>query len=210
MKGCRPLTKQEITQCFQTFDGLYEKRNRLFFLLGIFTGFRVSELLSIKVKDIYKFDKVVDDLSIKRRFMKGGRSAKRINGRTVHLNDKIKPIIKNYILNWDNIYKRPLSPEGNDYLFNSQKVNENGTGKAVSSRHMIYILKDIFEKNKLTGNLSSHTLRKTYAANMHEALGNDILKTKEALGHKDVSSTQNYLSFDLKEINEAIEKLNFI
>ena len=51
MAGCRPLSEYEI---YQVLSVLKNKRNKLLFILGIRTGFRISELLSLTVKDVYK------------------------------------------------------------------------------------------------------------------------------------------------------------
>ena len=48
MKGTRPLDNDEIRSVSTCFTGTYEVRNRGLFMLGVSTGGRVSELLSLR------------------------------------------------------------------------------------------------------------------------------------------------------------------
>ena len=51
MKGTRPLDNNEIRTVAEGFDGVFAVRNRGLFVLGVSTGGRISELLSLKVGD---------------------------------------------------------------------------------------------------------------------------------------------------------------
>ncbi len=52
MRGCRPLTNTEVEQVLGAFVGRSAPRDRALFVLGLKAGFRVSELLSLRVGDI--------------------------------------------------------------------------------------------------------------------------------------------------------------
>ena len=54
MKGTRPLDNAEIRRVFACFTGTYEVRNRGLFMLGVSTGGRISELLSLTISDVYQ------------------------------------------------------------------------------------------------------------------------------------------------------------
>jgi hypothetical protein len=47
-------------------------------------------------------------------------------------------------------------------------------------------------------------MRKTFAKRVHRRLGNDLAKTKEALGQKSITATMHYMSFLEEEIDQAI------
>ena len=49
MAGCRPLTDAEVQVVEQTF---VNARDRALFVLGVYTGFRISELLSLRRGDV--------------------------------------------------------------------------------------------------------------------------------------------------------------
>ena len=48
MKGTRPLDNNEIRLVAACFDSVFEARNRGVFMLGVSTGGRISELLSLR------------------------------------------------------------------------------------------------------------------------------------------------------------------
>ncbi len=53
MKGTRPLDNTEIQRVSDCFTGNpFEARNRGLFMLGVSTGGRISELLSLQIGDI--------------------------------------------------------------------------------------------------------------------------------------------------------------
>jgi len=53
MKGCRPISNEEIAKVAQSFKGRYRLRDQAFFKLGLKTGFRVAELLSVRLEDVW-------------------------------------------------------------------------------------------------------------------------------------------------------------
>ena len=54
MKGTRPLDNNEIRQVSACFTGTFATRNRGLFMLGVSTGGRISELLSLTIGDVYQ------------------------------------------------------------------------------------------------------------------------------------------------------------
>ena len=62
MKGTRPLDNDEIRRVSAAFTGTYEARNRALFMLSVSTGGRISELLSLRVGDVYQNGQPVTDL----------------------------------------------------------------------------------------------------------------------------------------------------
>ena len=62
MKGTRPLNNDEIRRVSAAFTGTYEARNRALFMIGVSTGGRISELLSLQIGDVYQNGKPITDL----------------------------------------------------------------------------------------------------------------------------------------------------
>ena len=54
MKGTRPLDNAEIQKVSDCFEGVFEVRNRGLFMLGVSTGGRISELLSLTIGYVYQ------------------------------------------------------------------------------------------------------------------------------------------------------------
>ena len=78
MKGTRPLDNTEIRTVADAFDGIFSVRNRALFVLGVSTGGRISELLSLKVEDVWQNGPPVTDLLFDRSIVKGGEVSRAV------------------------------------------------------------------------------------------------------------------------------------
>ena len=78
MKGTRPLDNKEIRLVSACFTGTYEVRNRGLFLLGVSTGGRISELLSLQIGDVWQNQKPVTDLLYDKSIVKGGEVSRAV------------------------------------------------------------------------------------------------------------------------------------
>jgi len=190
MKGCRPLTDPEVEAVLARIRG---PRNRALFLVGVRTGFRISELLSLRLRDVVQNGKTVDRIAVARRHMK-----KKREGRTVVLHPEARQALERWV-------KRLTGSGHKDpdtLLFRSRE----GENQAMNRRTAWHMLRRAYAAAGLTGKLGTHSMRKTFAKRVHKALGNDLLKTQKALGHASVESTVSYLDVDSGEIEDAILK----
>ena len=78
MKGTRPLDNDEIRLVSAFFTGIFEARNRGLFMLGVSTGGRISELLSLQIGDVYQNRNPVTDLLFDRSIVKGGEVSRAV------------------------------------------------------------------------------------------------------------------------------------
>ena len=78
MKGTRPLDNDEIRRVSTCFTGTFEARNRGLFMLGVSTGGRISELLSLTIGDVWQNRKAVTDLLHTKRIVKGGEVSRSV------------------------------------------------------------------------------------------------------------------------------------
>lgn len=74
MKGTRPLDNDEIRRVSAAFTGMFEVRNRGLFMLGVSTGGRISELLSLRLADVYQNSKPVTDLLFDKSIYREGQT----------------------------------------------------------------------------------------------------------------------------------------
>lgn len=181
MIGSRPLSDNEIELIVNSLPSL---RDKCLFTLGVKTGFRISELLSLKLSEMKQYGVVKNEITVKRAKMKG-----KIRTRSVPLAPPTHTILKAYVA---------TLPTGQKYLFESKK------GLRLSRHQAWRVIKEAAEANKLGGNISTHSMRKTFAFKIYNKLGKDIFKTQKALGHVSVLSTVSYLFFSSTEIDEAI------
>jgi integrase len=201
MKGCRPFSDEEVKLMAKSFSGRYAARNKALFTLGVRSGFRISEMLSLAVGDVFQHGKVVDHVTVDRRHMK-----KKTEGRGVPLHPEARAAISV----WLDVLARqlklahakdldPASP-----VFCSRVREDDGTRRAVARETAWRILEAAVGANELTGKIGTHSMRKTFASRMYDKLGKDLVKVQHAMGHRNINSTASYLSFREEDVVNAI------
>jgi site-specific recombinase XerD len=156
--------------------------------MGIRTGFRISELLSLRLQDAMQGEEIAQEITVARAHMK-----KKVEGRTVPLHPEAREALSAFVASIDS--PKPESP-----LFRSQK------GGPLKRNTAWLMLTNACKKAGIFGRLGTHCMRKSFAHKMYEIFGHDLLKTQEAMGHKSLTSTAAYLQVNQKEIREAILK----
>ena len=193
MKGTRPLDNDEIRRVSAAFTGTFEIRNRGLFMLGVSTGGRISELLSLRVDDVYQNGTAVTDLLFDKAIVKGGETS-----RAVPVNIDGRGAI-DALVAWHR--EKYHNTKVSRPLFCSRQKS----GRVPMHRQTAHdILKDAFTAAGLNGKLATHSLRKSFAQRVYEQSG-DIFLVQELLGHKSVSTTQRYLGVDWASAREAVE-----
>ena len=195
MKGTRPLNNTEIRLVSACFKGTYEHRNRGLFMLGVSTGGRISELLSLTVGDVYQNRKPVTDLLFDKSIVKGGEIS-----RAVPVNSDGRRAISE-IIAWHKEKYNTIAPSRP--LFPSR--NKNGS-VAMNRQTAHEMLKKAFQAAGLNGKLATHSLRKSFAQRVYEESG-DIYLVQELLGHRNVSTTQKYIGVNYATARETVEAI---
>ena len=78
MRGTRPLDNHETQKVAERFDDPFAVRNRSLFVRGVSTGGHVSELLSLRVEDVWQNNQPVTDLPFDRSVVKGGEVSRTV------------------------------------------------------------------------------------------------------------------------------------
>lgn len=191
MKGCRSLTADEMARVSQSFRGPYSARDQALFVVGIKTGFRISELLSLRVGEIWQHGQFLKRVAVLRRYVKG-----KIEGRSVILHAEAKTALAPWLMEMN--CQRDVSAD--TYLLASRK-GINRPPRPGQARHL---LRQAYAACRLIGKVSTHTMRKTFGQNFYEKSSRDLLKTQRAMGHKSPASTVAYLHIDEREIDDLI------
>ena len=195
MKGTRPLDNDEIRRVSACFTGTYEVRNRGLFMIGVSTGGRISELLSLTIGDVYQNGKAVTDLLYSKSIVKGGEVSRavpvNVDGR-----DAIEELIGWHRTRYGDIAdSRPLFP------------SRNKQGTVAMNRQTAHdMLKAAFMAAGLNGKIATHSLRKSFAQRVYEHAG-DIYLVQELLGHRNVATTQKYIGVSYASAREAVEAI---
>jgi len=146
-------------------------------------GLRVSELVNLKISNLYFKDGFVRIIGKgdKERIVPIGRTAiKFIN---IYFNE-IRVHIK-------------IKKDNDDILF----LNRRGSKL---SRNMVFmIIKALAEKINLNKSISPHTFRHSFATHLIEG-GADLRAVQEMLGHESITTTEIYLHMDREYLRDAI------
>jgi integrase len=181
---------------------IFPLRDQTLVLLGLHTGFRIHELLSIRVDQVWTGTEVRESLRVERSALKGGKGAfrRRVTSRRVPLHPNAAEAIQAYLE--QRLRLGPL-PE-NTPLFPSRKH-----GQVLSPSQASRVIGRILASAGLSesANWGTHSLRKTFARRVYEQSGNDIALTRCALGHRSITTTQQYLGFSESDAAQIIKNL---
>ena len=164
-------------------------------MLGVSTGGRISELLSLTIGDVYQNGKPVTDLLFDKSIVKGGEIS-----RAVPVNVDGRAAIEN-LIDWHREKYKAIAPSRP--LFPSR--NKNGS-VAMNRQTAHEMLKKAFTAAGLNGKLATHSLRKSFAQRVYEESG-DIYLVQELLGHRNVSTTQKYIGVNYATARETVEAI---
>jgi len=193
MKGARALTKEEIGSVKSSFWGKYAVRDRSLFLIGLYTGTRISELISLNVGDVYQHGKVVKTMELRKAITKGKKT------RQIPLNLEARETIEG-LVEWKKSQGEHLEPDAP--LFVSRK--KNGRITRIQAHR---ILKKAYDDNELTGKVTTHSMRKSFATTL--AQNNPLKIVKELLGHSSLAITDKYLSLTEEDLRSAVNGLTY-
>ncbi|PZD79453.1 site-specific tyrosine recombinase XerD [Mesonia sp. K7] len=181
------LNLEEIDLLIRTVDLSHPQgeRNRAIIETLYSCGLRVSELINLKISDLFfeeNFIKVTGK-GDKQRFV------------------PVSPVTKKYILLYKNEIRIHQTPKKGkeDILFLNRRGNQ-------LTRAMIFtIVKDLAEKANLNKNISPHTFRHSFATHLLEN-GADLSSIQQMLGHESIATTEIYMHIDNKKLFDVLEK----
>ncbi|SDQ93249.1 site-specific tyrosine recombinase XerD [Flagellimonas zhangzhouensis] len=161
------------------------ERNRAILETLYGCGLRVSELVGLKLSDLFfeeDFIKVTGKGS-KQRFV------------------PISDVNKKYI----NIYHKeirvhlPIQKEHEDFVFLNRR------GKQLTRAMIFTIIKRLAEQIGLKKNISPHTFRHSFATHLLEN-GADLRAIQQMLGHESITTTEVYMHVNRKHLTDVLEK----
>lgn len=207
MRGARPLTDLEVQRLLDGgFTGSFRHRDRSLFAVGVSTGFRASELLALQMRDVMHRKYPKDWVALERRHTKG-----KTQGRTNRLMDFAKQALQPWID--ARLANTELSTLLDEPVFISREVDaRTRQTRPISLRRAGMILAAAFERCGITGSVSTHSMRKTFAKKAYQdaiekfqagqTMKEPIFAVRDLLGHMYVQTTQKYLSFLGSELSE--------
>lgn len=183
------LSIQEVDQLVAEIDLSHPQgeRNRAILETLYACGLRVSELIQLKISDLY-FEEgfiQVTGKGNKQRLVPISRNTQ-----------KYIEIYRNEIRN-----HQKIDNKSQDILF----VNRNG--KKLTRAMIFTIIKRLTEKAGIQKNISPHTFRHSFATHLLEN-GADLRAIQQMLGHESITTTEIYTHIDRKHLTEIINRFH--
>ncbi len=187
------LSVADIDNLIKNIDLSYQynginlgERNRAIIETLYSCGLRVSELIELKISDLFfeeGFIKVTGK-GDKQRFVPIGATT------------------QNYISIWMDIRNHiAVQQNSKDILFLNYK------GKKLTRAMIFTIIKKLVEKSGLKKNVSPHTFRHSFATHLLEN-GADLRAIQMMLGHESITTTEIYMHVDRSHLSEVLNKFH--
>ena len=150
-------------------------------------GLRVSELINLKISDLFFKESLIKVTG------KGNKE------RFVPISKQSQIYINNYVQDVRSYQKIKKGFE--DTLF----LNERGT---ILSRVMIFlILKKLKDVSNINKKIGPHTLRHSFATHLIEN-GADLITIQKMMGHESITTTERYLHVNKKHLIDSVMKFH--
>ena len=182
------LTELEIEKLIKSFDMQqnFGQRNRTIIEVLYGTGIRVSELVNLKLSNIFFKENIIKIIG------KGNKE------RFVPLGDIASNEIRKYLKIRDNSI---IDSKFSDIVF----LNRYGRGL---TRSMIFkIISDSYKRIGLNKKISPHTLRHSFATHLLKN-GADLRTIQLILGHESISTTEIYTHLDTNHLDEVLKNFH--
>jgi len=171
------LSRLEIEKIIETIDN---PKHKLLISLAYGAGLRVSEAVSLRIRDID-----FNELTIHLKIAKGNKD------RITVFPEKLKA----------DLHELTALQHGNEYVFESER------GGKLTERTAQMVFEKALKKAKIEKEASFHSLRHSFATHLLEN-GVDVRYVQELLGHQNIRTTQLYTKVtnpSLKNIKSPLE-----
>lgn len=160
-------------------------RNYILFLLGIYSGLRITDILSLRVGDVNR----KTHITLKER--KTGKT------RRFLVNDILRRELRRYC----------TGRKASDWLIPSRQRNPDGSNRPICRDMALSIMHDIGELFGVD-NLGCHSMRKTFGYHYYKQTG-DIATLQKIFNHSSPQTTLRYLGIEQEDIDASIRKFRF-
>ena len=181
------LSFAEINELIDAIDLSHPQgeRNRTIIETIYSCGLRVSELVHLKISDLF-FDE-----GFIRVLGKGNKE------RFAPINFNTQKYISLYIKDIRNHINAQKGFEDTLFL--------NRRGKSLTRQMIFMIIKDLALKINLNKKIGPHTLRHSFATHLLEG-GADLRAIQQMLGHESITTTEIYVHLDKTYLKNVVEK----
>ena len=179
------LNDDEITAIQATFDRSTPDGERNYVIIEVLygCGLRVSELVNLKMSNIYAEEQMLQVIG------KGDKE------RWVPINERALGLLENYLLHVRS--HMPVKPGEEKYVFLNRR------GHHLSRQMVFMFLKDAVAAAGIGKTVSPHSLRHSFATELVQN-GADLRAVQEMLGHESISTTEIYTHLTRETLRNTI------
>ena len=168
-------------------------RNKLYFCIGVFSGFRVSDLLGLTWQDIFEEDGITYRKEVGIKEKKTGKI------KELYTTIASQKYIDEYV------EKYHPDTTSTEYIF------LNRSGKQLGSHSITDFIKEATKAVGLQGNYNTHSIRKTYAYQYYIVMQNEgdvfaLAEVQDMLNHLNTQTTLRYLGMDKQRRRKNMQK----
>ncbi|MEK4247115.1 tyrosine-type recombinase/integrase [Psychrobacillus sp. FSL K6-2684] len=184
MKSVEPIRDELWRESFIEYFEKTSDRNLVLFLIGIYTGFRISDITNLRVRDVQ--GKTHLDIV-------EGKTGKR---RKVFIHRKLKRPLERLIKNKSKF----------DYLFESRQRSRTGKKKAIERSTVDKFLKKAAIEIGYTEPIATHSMRKSFG-HMYYTAHKDIADLQDMFNHSSPKITLRYIGMQQAKFDENVSNL---
>jgi len=157
----------------------------LLFITGVNTGLRISDLLSLTHEKMQETTAIITE-------KKTGKTRK---------------------ITWDAVSKEitrlyNLLDQTTGYVFKSDSNNVKNLNRAWTKDHVGRALKSYAKKAGVKGNISTHSMRKSFGYHFYFYSGKDIVMVQKLLNHTSQAITLRYIGIEQEMMDQAVSGLS--
>ena len=183
------LSLEEIDRLIAAIDlsSPQGERNRAILETLYGCGLRVSELIDLKISDLF-FDEgfiKVTGKGDKQRFVPIGAAT----------------------IKYIELYRKQVRIHQDIEASSMDTVFLNRRGKSLTRAMIFTIIKQLAEKAGIRKNISPHTFRHSFATHLLEN-GADLRAIQQMLGHESITTTEIYTHIDTSHLKEIINRFH--
>lgn len=176
MNFVQPIRDPDVITGIKKYLREQSERNYMLFVLGINSGLRISDILTLKVKDAKKSHFTLREKKTKKQ-------------KRIQITPSLKRELKRYIEGKDD----------DEYLFKSRKGRNKPIGRSMAYK----ILREAAEYYGLD-EIGTHTLRKTFGYHFYQQT-KDVALLQEIFNHSSPQITLRYIGVNQDSMDKAMK-----
>ena len=208
--------KETIYKIHDWFLYNHKYRDNMMFMIGIYTGLRISDILNLKIRD------VIDPVTLPERIYKVEMvlvEKKTRKKRIIHIHEKVSEAIELYLKTLPSWWVC----EADDYLFQptdspryaSCMQAHQKPGHPIDDSSAARAFNQPFEALNINIKHGTHTMRKTFAYHVLTAVEDPIQRTRrlevlqKMFNHSSPRITLEYAGITKEEVDSIYENLDY-